>query len=68
LQADSIAQFLESLGEPYAEINVKGKRPLIPPTEENIKMASILSSRNIISSYDQENKGVRIVTYKKPMD
>jgi hypothetical protein len=60
---NKIDQFLSALDEPYSDITVKGKRPLLPPTEYNAELAATLKSRNYISSFDIKDAGVRINTF-----
>ncbi|WP_161817941.1 YobI family P-loop NTPase [Sediminibacterium roseum] len=60
---NNIDQLLNGLDEPYSDITIKGKRPLLPMTEYNSELASILKSRNYISSFDIKDNGVRINTF-----
>lgn len=62
---DYIDEFLKALGEPYSDITIKGKRPLFPNVEYNRKLIEVLDSRNYISKFDFEKKGIRISTFKK---
>lgn len=55
--------FLNGLQDPYSEITIRGKRPLLPLTEYNEQLANILKSRNYISSFDVKDNGVRINTF-----
>ncbi len=57
--------FLNALGEPYSEIAILGKRPLLKNNEYNLKLVDVLNSRNYISKYDIEDKGIRISTFRK---
>jgi hypothetical protein len=57
--------FLNSLGEPYSEIAILGKRPLLKNNEYNLKLVDVLDSKNYISKYDIEDKGIRISTFRK---
>jgi hypothetical protein len=65
LEVGDYTSFLTSLGEPYSEIAINGKRPLIINNEYNLKLVEILDSRNYISKYDIEEKGIRISTFRK---
>ncbi|MDP4282799.1 MAG: hypothetical protein Q8891_00100 [Bacteroidota bacterium] len=60
-----IDDFLKALGEPYSDITIKGKRPLFPNLEYNRKLIEVLNSRNYISKFDFEKKGIRISTFRK---
>ena len=63
--------FLNTLGNPYSEITSKGKNPLIPNNNQNLKMAEIINDKDYISSFTIENKGsndIRISTYRKLKD
>lgn len=62
---ESIEQFLISLGEPFAEITINDKRPRIPSSTIYMEFAQLLARRKIISSYDPDEKGIRIYTFKK---
>jgi hypothetical protein len=58
--SDSITQFIETLSEPYSEINNKSKRPTIPNTEVNRAFLKILESKGIFSSFKETEKGLKI--------
>jgi hypothetical protein len=60
--------FLNALHEPYSEITINGKRPMLSPTEYNQKLADVLQSRGYISSYDISEKGIRIATFTKEQE
>lgn len=60
-----IDDFLNALGEPYSDITIRGRRPLFPNVEYNRKLFEVLDSRNYISKFDFERKGVRISTFRK---
>ena len=60
--------FLNSLGDPYSEISVLGKRPLLKNNEYNLKLVDVLDSKNYISKYDIEDKGIRISTFRKAIE
>lgn len=61
-------EFLSVLGEPFSEILINGKRPLLENTHANKIFADILSSKNIISSYEEDKRGIRIATFRKSQD
>lgn len=66
LDSSFITEFLNSLGEPYSNIALVGKKPSLPDTVWNLKFANILESKKYISSYEpQAGKGIRINTFKK---
>lgn len=66
IDLEDYTSFLTSLGEPYSEITINAKRPLLSNNEYNLKLAEVLDSRNYISSHDSEEKGIRISTFRKP--
>jgi hypothetical protein len=55
---------LISLGEPYSDIAIKGKRPLLPNNEYNRKFIEILESIRYISTYSSDAKGIRVITFR----
>lgn len=57
--------FLRSLGEEYAEITIKNKRPLLEDTEHNFKLLEILREKNYISNFDFDKNGIRVYTFRK---
>ncbi len=63
VQNDSLDTILNSFGEPYSDITIRGKRPLLPLTEYNMLLAEVLASKEYISSFDSKDKGVRINTF-----
>lgn len=65
LDSTDIEGILNSLPEPYSDINGSLKRPLIPMSNENLELTEILKNRNYISKYDEEKNGIRISTYKR---
>ena len=65
LKLEDYTSFLTSLGEPYSEIAINGKRPLIVNNEYNLKLVEILDSRNYISKFEIEERGIRISTFRK---
>lgn len=60
---ESLDTLLNSFGEPYSDITLRGKRPLLPMTEYNMLLAEVLASKQYISSFDNKDKGVRINTF-----
>jgi hypothetical protein len=60
---DQLVAFLNSLQEPYLDITIKGKRPLLPSTEYNKQLIEILKARNFISSFEEKDKGIRVNTF-----
>ncbi len=65
IQIDYYNTLLNSLNEPFSDITINGKRPLLPKTEYNTKFVEILESKQYISKFDIEDKGIRISTYRK---
>jgi len=65
LDFEDYSLFLTSLGEPYSEILINGKKPLLTDTEYNSKFVDILDSKNYISSFSKDEKGIRISTFRK---
>jgi len=56
--------FLTSIGEPYSNIVLNGKRPLLDDNDTNRDLAENLKLKNYISKYDFEEKGIRISTFR----
>jgi len=66
LDSDLLTDFLNSLGEPFEEITISGKKPLLDYNEENLKLAEILKTEDYISNFKiEEDKGIRIYTFRK---
>lgn len=63
--SSEITVFLQSLPNPYNEIAIKGKRPLIQNIHVNAIFASKLKLIGYISKSDVEEKGIRIFTFRK---
>lgn len=59
-----ITEILFTFSEPYSEIAIPGKRPLIENTIVNQKFVKYLSLNKYISKYDFERKGIRISTFR----
>lgn len=67
-QLDSvlITDFLNSLSEPFDEITISGKKPLLDYNEDNLKLAEILKTKDYISNFKiEEDRGIRIYTFRK---
>ena len=65
---DYLDAFLNSLQEPYSDITINGKRPLIADNEYNRKLIEIIQGKNYISSFDYEERGIRVSTFRKPIE
>lgn len=66
LDSNLITDFLNSLSEPYEEITISGKKPLLIYNGENLKLAEILKTKDYISNFKiEEDKGIRIYTFRK---
>jgi len=57
--------FLTELGDPYSEITIRNKRPLLDDTKFNLKLVEVLRGRNYISNFDYDKKGIRVYTFRK---
>lgn len=57
---DFTTEFIETLPEPYLEINNKRKRPIIPNTEVNRAFLNILESKGVFSSFTETGKGFKV--------
>lgn len=55
-----IIELLQMLGDKYQEIAERAKHPVLIKTEWNLSLVGILKSRGFISSYKEENDGIRI--------
>jgi len=62
---DYYDMFLNSLNDPYSDITINGRRPLLKNTDDNLKLVEIINFKNYISSYDIESKGIRVSTFRK---
>lgn len=60
-----VTSFLRSLPQPYSEIAIKGRRPLISFGEENNYFVNNLKTLEYISKRTEEKKGIRISTFQK---
>lgn len=56
--------FLNALDEPYENLTVPGKRPLLEKNQLNITLIQILQPKGYISSFDFEKSGIRVSTFK----
>lgn len=65
LSDEQLPPFFDSLDTPYADISIKGKRPLLPKTDYNAQFAQIIVNRKYVSSADDKENGIRINTYSK---
>lgn len=61
--ADVLA-LLSQLPEPYSEIAEYGRIPKLPKTDENIGLADLLKSHEIISSFKDDGDKIRLHTFK----
>lgn len=64
LSKEVTTSFLNALGDPYNEITINGKRPLLENTSENLHLAQSLLSQEYISSFDEEKNGIRVITFR----
>jgi energy-coupling factor transporter ATP-binding protein EcfA2 len=60
-----VTTILQLLPPPYSEIAIKGRRPLLPYSEENNYFVNNLKTLRYISKQTEEKKGIRISTYQK---
>lgn len=58
-----ITEFLTSLEEPFSNIAIKGKKPLLPKNDWSLRLAVILRDRGYISSFNIKEKGIKVQTY-----
>ena len=61
---EEIRIFISSLDEPYSIILQNGKRPLLESNEYNLELVKILKYNTIISKFKNEEKGIRISTFR----
>lgn len=59
-----ITEFLNSLGEPYSNITIRGKRPSLPKNAMVEELAKILKDKRYISSFDVHDDSIRVSTFK----
>ncbi len=66
VSGEYISEFLNSLDEPFSDITINGKRPLLSFGEQILRMVTLLRAKNYISSYTiNDKKGIRVSTKKK---
>ncbi len=58
-------KIIETWPEPYSEMVINGKRPLIPDTVDNRTLLRSLISIGLISKMKEESKGLRVSTFLK---
>lgn len=61
---DIIDELLSLLPLPYSKISESGKHPIIPDTELNRNLLSLLKECNYISSFSEDKNGLKVNTYK----
>lgn len=59
-----LTAIIEKLPPPYCEIAIYGKRPKIYKNDTNLKLAELLESHRIISSFSKTGTKIQINTYK----
>jgi len=64
LQNDYVDVFLNALNDPYENLTIPGKRPLIDNNDVNQTLVEILQFKGYISSFDIEKSGIRVATFK----
>lgn len=65
LDKQQAIKIIETWPEPYSEMLINGKRPLIPDTLDNRTLLRSLISIGLISKMKEENKGLRVSTFLK---
>ncbi|TXJ29046.1 MAG: hypothetical protein E6Q24_05040 [Chitinophagaceae bacterium] len=65
LNQENTSTILGFLPEPYAELTQEGKRPLLPGNTLNRELAAGLQKAKYISSHQEDDKGIRLNTFKK---
>lgn len=58
-------RLVKLLNEPYSQMAIPGKRPMIPESEDNLQFVSSLKEWGLIKDYSKTSKGIRISTYRK---
>nr|WP_320057827.1 hypothetical protein [uncultured Bacteroides sp.] len=62
LNSEQIAELLNVLGEPYSDIAINGKRPLLPKNQLNFDLVNNLHVKDYISSFKQKDDKIRVNT------
>lgn len=65
LDEGRISAMIKTLPEPYNLIAEKGKKPEIPSNEDNKKLVEALKGLNYISTFTENDKGIRVNTKLK---
>lgn len=65
LNQENTSRILGFLPEPYPELTQEGKRPLLPGNSLNRELAAGLQEAKYISSHQEDDKGIRLNTFKK---
>ena len=60
-----VNKLLKTLPAPYRDLTNLGKKPLIPYDNNNERLINILQQIGFISSFNKEEKGIRVYTKKK---
>ena len=56
--------FLNSMGEPYVDITVNGKRPSLKNVPENLQLVKSLAAQGYISSFEEGKEKIKISTFR----
>lgn len=64
LESESITKLLSKLKEPYSEIAKNGRRPSLTVNKLNRDLITELENKNYISSWNDEEKKIRINTFR----
>ena len=62
LTEDNISELLTSLGYPYADIAIRGKKPSLPINETTLVFVEKLTNSNYISSFKNKDDKIKIYT------
>lgn len=65
LDENRITSLIKKLPAPYCYIAEKGKKPEIPNNEQSKKLVELLKKKNYISTFSENNKGIRVNTKLK---
>ncbi len=60
-----VTEILKAMPQPYSDIAIPGKRPVLDHGQENQYLANNLKTLDYISRSENERKGIRINTFKK---
>jgi len=62
LSHEQITKLLNTLGEPYSDIAIKGRRPSLPKDQINFDLVCKLKEKDYISSFKEKKDTIKVYT------